>query len=342
MNPTATRQADTAALSKADCGIHPEVTLIVVSFNTRELLRQSLQQMLQACSGLAAEVIVVDNASHDGSADMVAAEFPQIRLMRARHNLGFAAANNLGRTIACGEFLVLVNPDAFIGAEALAHGLARMRAEKDVALAGGLLLGRDGKPEPSARMFPSLLHEFFSISGLAARFPRSKLLGGFDRTWADPTQDAEVDWVPGAFCIIRQRALEQVGFFDERFFLYYEEVDLCRRLRSAGWSIRYWPRMCATHFGGESSKTVTTQSVSNHGRQLTLWRMRSALLYYRKHHGRLAAWASAQLEILWHRLRSLKNRHNPRKSCESLAVIEAMQQAWQQTLGGRVSPPRPW
>jgi len=330
------------ALSKEECAAHPEVTLLVVSFNTRELLRQSLGQMLQACTGIAAEVVVVDNASHDGSADMVAAEFPQITLIRARHNLGFAAANNLGRAAARGQFLVLVNPDAFIEAAALAHGLARMRAEEAVALAGGLLLGRDGTPEPSARMFPSLLHELFSISGLAARFPRSRILGGFDRTWADPAQDAEVDWVPGAFCIVRQSALDQVGFFDERFFLYYEEVDLCRRLRRAGWSIRYWPRMCATHFGGESSKTVTSQSVSNHGRQLTQWRMRSALLYYRKHHGWLVTWASAQLEILWHRVRALKNHRNPPKCRESFAVIEARQQAWQQTLGGRVSPPRPW
>lgn len=342
MKTSIQHQAPAPSLPSVEPVFHPEVTLIVVSFNTRDLLRSSLEQMLQACAALEAEIVVVDNASHDGSADMVATEFPQVRLMRARHNLGFAAANNLGRTIARGRFLVLVNPDAFIEAAALTHGVERMRTEEGVALAGGLLRGRDGTPEPSARMFPSLLNELFSISGLAARFPRSRIFGGFDRTWADPAEDAEVDWVPGAFCIIRQSALEQVGFFDERFFLYYEEVDLCRRLRSAGWAIRYWPRMCATHFGGESSKTVTTQSVSNHGRQLTLWRMRSALLYYRKHHGKLAAWASAQLEILWHRLRSMKNRDNPLKARESLAVIEARKLSWQQTLGGRVSPPRPW
>jgi len=320
----------------------PEVSLIMLSFNTRDLLRKSLSSLIATSAEIDAEIIVVDNASHDGSADMVAAEFPQARLIRAPQNLGFAGGNNLGRAAARGEFLVLVNSDAFIEPGALQLGLQQMRRYPQVGLAGGLLVGRDQRPEPSARRFPSPLNDLLSLTGLAARYPHSRFFGRFDRTWANPREPARVDWVPGAFCIIRQSALEQIGFFDERFFLYYEEVDLCRRLRKAGWSVWYWPDLKAVHWGGESSKTLSGQTVSNHGRQLTLWRMRSALLYYRKHHGLLAAWVSASIETTWHRLRVIKNRRDPAKQGESKAIVTMQRRAWQETLAGRVSPPRPW
>jgi len=320
----------------------PEASLIMLSFNTRELLRKSLSSLLTISAQTDAEIIVVDNASHDGSADMVAADFPQVRLIRAPQNLGFAGGNNLGREAARGEFLVLVNSDAFIESGALQTGLERMRKNRQVGLAGALLLGRDQCPEPSARQFPSPLNDLLSLTGLAARYPRSRFFGRFDRTWANPYEPAQVDWVPGAFCIIRQSALAQIGFFDERFFLYYEEVDLCRRLKKDGWSVWYWPDLKAVHWGGESSKTLSGQTVSNHGRQLTLWRMRSALLYYRKHHGYLAAWFSASIESTWHRLRMLKNRCDPDKKAESRAIVTLQQRAWRETLAGRISQPTPW
>lgn len=320
----------------------PEASLIVLSFNTRNLLRENLTCLQAVSAEIDSEIIVVDNASHDGSADMVAAEFPGIRLIRAPHNLGFAGGNNLGYKAARGEFLILVNSDAFIEANALHRGLEQMRKYPEVGLAGGLLFSRDQRHEPSARQFPSPLNDLLNLTGLAARYPRSRFFGRFDRTWADPLEPAEVDWVPGAFCIIRRAALDQIGFFDERFFLYYEEVDLCRRLRKAGWSVWYWPDLQAVHWGGESSKTLSGQTVSNHGHQLTLWRMRSALLYYRKHHSYLTAWLSAKIETTWHRLRILKNRRNPDKQGESKAIIIMQKRAWRETLAGRVSPPRPW
>jgi GT2 family glycosyltransferase len=320
----------------------PALSIIVVSFNTRDILRRSLEAISTAAAGIAHEIIVVDNASHDGSANMVANEFPQVTLLRAPHNLGFAAANNLGYAAARGEFLALVNPDAFPEPGALQVGLARMRSQAGVALAGGLLIGRHGQPEPSARQFPSPLNDFLALSGLAARFPRSRLFGRFDRTWADPEAAAAVDWVPGAFCLIRKSVLDRLGFFDERFFLYYEEVDLCRRLRAAGYAVEYWPDLRAIHWGGESSKTVTTQRISRNGRQLTLWRMRSALLYYRKHHGWATARLAAAIELGWHALRRWRNAAVPEKRADSAEVMATMRQAWRETLGGRVAPPTPW
>lgn len=320
----------------------PEVSIIMLSFNTRDLTRRSLAHLIEASANINAEIIVVDNASHDGSAAMIEQTFPQIRLIRAPHNLGFAGGNNLGATHARGDFLVLVNSDAFIQGDALALGLARMQAEPKVGLAGGLLIGKDGQPEPSARCFPSALNDLLSLSGLAARYPRSRFFGRFDRGWADPHAPANVDWVPGAFCLIRKAAIDKIGFFDERYFLYYEEVDLCRRLKKAGWRIAYWPDLVAEHWGGESSKTVSGTKVSQHGRQLTLWRMRSALLYYRRQHGWFSAWMAAFIERNWHRLRRWRNRHDPAKREESRQIIELMKRAWHETRGGRVSPARPW
>ena len=323
----------------------PDATVVVVSFNTRDILRNCLASLDRAQGKRDIEVIVVDNASRDGSADMVAAEFPAVRLVRSAVNLGFAAGNNAAFDRARGRHVILLNPDTLLDRAALERAISHMDDCPTVGMAGGRLLGRDGSDEPAARLFPSVFNDFLALSGLAARFPRSRLFGRFDRTWAPIAQAADVDWVPGAFAIIRREVLEQIGHFDERFFLYYEEVDLCRRIKAAGWRIRYWPDIVVHHWGGESSKTVTDHALSTSGSQLVLWRMRSALLYYRKQHGRLAAWAAARLEIGWHALRRRKAAlpgGDPDKSAESARIAALMRQAWAETAGGRESPARPW
>lgn len=321
-----------------------DVSVVIVSFNTRDLLRHCLTAVGRELEGLRAEVLVVDNASRDASADMVEQEFPAARLFRSSLNLGFGAANNLAFAIALGRYVVLLNSDAFIKEGGLRRAVEKMDAAPEVGMAGAKLVGRDGELQPSARLFPSLLNEFLVLSGLAARHPDSRLLGRFDRTWADPDQPAQVDWVPGAFAILRREVLEQAGYFDERFFLYYEEVDLCRRIRAAGHQIAYWPELEVIHYGGESSKTMAQLALSSSGKQLTLWRMRSCLLYYRKHHGLLAAWLVASLEKGWHWLRAVKNQvgAHPEKAVESRTVAGLMAQAWRETGGGLVSPQRPW
>lgn len=322
-----------------------EASVIIVSYNTREVLRACLDALYAAIGQHAVEVIVVDNASRDSSAEMVANHFPAVRLVRSQTNLGFAAANNVGFKMALGRYVILLNPDTVLEPDALARAIAHMEATPSAGLAGGKLIDRHGTVQPSARQFPSLLNEFLVLSGLAARFPRSRLCGRFDRTWADPEQPAEVDWVPGAFTIIRHDALRAVGPFDERFFLYYEEVDLCRRFKASGWGVWYWPDIVVPHLGGESSKTVEDVEFSSSGSQLILWRMRSALLYYRKHHGQLGAWLVSHLEMAWHGLRRLKARlsaSGSAKAEESRRVTTLMRRAWRETLGGRCSPPRPW
>lgn len=327
-------------------GYRYDASIVIVSFNTRDVLRECLRSVARESTGLAIEIFVVDNHSSDGSPEMVAEEFPGVRLMRSAVNLGFGAANNLALEAAKGRYLVLLNSDAFLCPGSLWLAVERMDREPRAGLAGARLVGRDGSWQPSARMFPHIATDAFVLTGLAAKYPKSRLFGRFDRTWADQSQAAEVDWVPGAFSIIRAEALAKVGFFDPRFFLYSEEVDLCRRIKKAGYRIWYWPEVRVVHIGGESSRQVKHLDLSASGAQLVVWRMRSTLLYYRKHHGG-AAWLVKWLELALYGLSSARNsfskdERRKLRARNSRNLAACMRLAWKETQGGRVSPPRPW
>lgn len=321
-----------------------DLSVLIVSYNSRGQLGGLLKALRRELEGLHGEVLVVDNASNDGSADYVEARHPWVRLLRSPRNLGFAAGNNLGARQARGRWLLLLNPDAVPEPGTLARAMALMQAHPEVGLAGARLFDTEGQDQPSARSFPRLSLEFYVLSGLAARCPRSRQLGAMDRTWADPAQPAEVDWVPGAFAMLPRQLFEQLGGFDERYFLYYEEVDLCRRIQAIGYRVMYWPELRVRHIGGVSARTVPGAQVARAGSQLTLWRARSGLLYYRKNHGLLAAWAVNRMERGWHALRELRARlrRQDGKADESRQQRQLLGQAWQDTLGGRVSPPTPW
>jgi GT2 family glycosyltransferase len=322
------------------------ISIVIVSFNTRDRLRECLLSVFGAGGLLRIQVIVVDNASTDGSPSMVDQEFPDAVLIRSEVNLGFGRANNLGFQSALGRYVVLLNSDAFLTAESLERSVAHMDANPQVGIGGGRLLGTDGSLQPSSRMFPTVLNDLIVLSGLAARFPRSKFFGRFDRTWADERESAEVDWVPGAYSIIRAEALDDVGHFDPRFFLYYEEVDLCRRMKEKGYSVWYWPDVTVVHIGGESSRQVPSLEISRAGAQLTLWRMRSMLLYYRKHHG-LGVRFAMLIELLWYWLQSQRRQlsRDPERRIMARAdrlLVSMMSRAWRDTRGGRLSPAQPW
>ncbi|NJN46638.1 MAG: glycosyltransferase family 2 protein [Candidatus Competibacteraceae bacterium] len=323
-----------------DC---PDVSVVIVSFNTRDLLQECLATLQAHAGAVRYETLVIDNASKDGSADAIAQAFPTVKLIRSAVNLGFGNANNLGFAQARGRYVVLLNSDAFLYPDALPKAVEYMDRDSRIGLGGARLVSQDGSWQPSARLFPSLLNEFLNLSGLAARFPNNRVCGRFDRTWADPNMSALVDWVPGAFSIVRREVLESVGYFDPRYFLYYEEVDLCRRIKAAGYTLWYWPDVVVEHRGGESSKTVSHLTLSGAGTQLSLWRMRSEWLYYRQWHGGFGAWGAMALEKYWHLLRAAKNRRsNPVKTEESQALVRLLRQSWRETQGGRVSPPQPW
>lgn len=325
-----------------------DVSIIIVSFNTRDLLRDCLRSAYEEATGLRVEMFVVDNASKDGSADMVATEFPEVKLRRSAINLGFGVANNVALEEAEGKYFVLLNSDAFFKPGALRKAIAHMNETPDCGYGAAKLMGRDGSWQPSARSFHSLWRDFTVLTGMAARNPKSKLYADFDRTWADQDKAASVDWGPGAFAILRPAVLEKVGLFDPDFFLYYEEVDLCKRIKDAGFSIWYWPDIEVIHLGGESSKTMTKSlDISSMAAQVVKWRMRSTLMYYRKHHG-MQAWLVKGMEQGLYWLTVMKNRKEgddewtKGRAERHRTLIKLMDQAWKDTNGGRVSPPAPW
>jgi GT2 family glycosyltransferase len=326
-----------------------EASIVIVSFNTKDVLRECLESVERESDGLEIETLVVDNNSGDGSPEMVENEFPRVRVLRSTVNLGFGVANNLAIRAAGGRYVILLNSDAFLCPGSLKLAINKMNLHPQVGLAGARLVGRDFSWQPSARMFPSVFGDALVLTGLAARFPKSRLFGHFDRTWADQLEPAQVDWVPGAFSIVRSDVLEKVGLFDPRFFLYSEEVDLCRRIKRAGYEIWYWPDILVIHIGGESSRQINNLERSFSGStQLVLWRMRSTLLYYRKHHG-TKVWLAKWLELALYRFSYFRNRfsRDPHRkygtrASRSQNLAASMQLAWKETKGGRVSPPRPW
>ena len=227
---------------------------------------------------------------------------------------------------------MLLNSDAFMHPGALRCALEHMDGSPATGFGGARLVGRDGSWQPSGRRFHSIWRDALILTGISARFPRSRIFGAPDRTWADQEMAADVDWVPGAFLIMRREALAKAGLFDPRFFLYYEEVDLCRRVKAAGFRVSYWPDVVVTHIGGESGRQLGSVTSSASVSQVVLWRMRSTLLYYRKHHGskaRLALW----LEWLLYRLRFMRNRNSSdparrERAKEATLLDNLMHEAW--------------
>lgn len=215
----------------------PELSLVIVSYNTRDLLRQCLASIGEHCPS--AEVIVVDNASRDGSAAMVAEEFPGARLIASPSNDGFAAANNLGLARASGEFVVLLNSDTVLEDDSLSRCAAWMRAEPRLGAASPLLVGVDGRPQECFHRMPSLA----GMLRRALRRPTPPLDG--DR---DPA-----GWLAGTALMVRREALEAAGGrLDDAYFMYWEDADLSARLREAGWDLARFSGGHVLHYGGAS------------------------------------------------------------------------------------------
>ncbi len=188
-----------------------DCSVLIVSFNTLELTRECLRNVYEEASGLTTEVIVVDNASRDGSADMIAAEFPDVVLLRSEVNLGFGNANNLAMEHANGRYWLLLNTDAFFHAGSLRRALAHMEANPGCGVGGGMQVGRSGEPQHASHAFHSVWNDAAVLSGLAHKFPRSRWFARLDRTHTDLNQPAEVDWITGAFLVLRPETVARCG-----------------------------------------------------------------------------------------------------------------------------------
>ncbi|MBM3423283.1 glycosyltransferase family 2 protein [Chlorobium limicola] len=322
------------------------ITIVIVSYNTRDILRNCLEALFRGSGGIDMEVFVVDNDSRDDSAQMVHETFPQVRLIANNANLGFAAANNQAFRQAKGRYIVLLNPDAYVGPSSISNAVAFMDSNPGCGLCGGKIISPEGRLEPSARRFPSPLSKLLTLSGLSAKHPGSPILNRHEFGGFAHDRPLEVDWVPGTFTIVRKKMLDEIGAFDERFFIYYEETDLCLRAKQAGWSIWFIPDAEVMHIGGACSKTRKDKTYDEGASQVLSFRMRSEWLYYRKNHGIILLLASAGVELGWHALRYLKNLiPSPgadAKKAAASATISQIMRSLKDTKLGTLSPQTPW
>lgn len=257
----------------------PRLSIIIVSFNTRDLLAACLASIRGAAIAAPFETIVVDNGSRDGSPDMVRRDFPEVRLLEAGENLGFGAANNRGIQISTGEVLLFLNSDTELRPQSLEPLLARLQERPQVGIVGPTEEGPNGIPYPTICPDPDLWYLFLTHTGLRRRLFRTAWINPYRQIWEEAVstrQPVAVGWVSGASLAVRRTVLDQVGHFDEGYFMYMEEADLCRRARGAGWTVEYVPQGWVRHHGGGSSGKTR-------GGLLTLSSAVSELRYFTKH-----------------------------------------------------------
>lgn len=235
--------------------MNKDLSIIIVNYNVKAFLEQCLIAIGRARSGMNIEVFVVDNASVDGSQAMVRKKFPGVNLIENKTNVGFSTANNEAIGVAQGEYVLILNPDTLIQEDTLTVLKKYLDEHQDVGAVGCKLLNPDGSFQiASRRSFPTPWVAFCRIVGLSRLFPKSRLFGQYNVTYLDPDSVAEVDVLSGSLMMLRKSVLDLVGYFDEEYFMYGEDIDLSYRIKKAGWKIIYNPLTKAIHYKGESSK----------------------------------------------------------------------------------------
>jgi GT2 family glycosyltransferase len=253
-----------------------QLSIIIVSWNVKDLLRKCLNSIDANKGDIDLEVFVVDNASHDGSAEMVVQEFSGVNLIASKENLGFAKGNNLAIKQTTGEYVLLLNPDTEIFSDTLAKSLEFMRQHVDCGIMGCKMVYPDGSDQASVRLFPTWWPIFLMLVKAPKLFPKLESIKKYLAENFDYSKTQTVDQVMGAYMMIPKSALDKVGLLDERFFNWFEEVDLCKRFWQAGYKVYYFAETKIIHHGGKSfsqQKLVTNQRVF----------FSSALKYFLKH-----------------------------------------------------------
>ncbi|MHC4416217.1 MAG: glycosyltransferase family 2 protein [Planctomycetota bacterium] len=291
----------------ASCAAQPppplDLSIVIVSWNTRHVVRECLESVFANLGSLSAEVIVIDNASSDGSAELIAGAFPQVRLVANHINRGFAAANNQGLRVAKGRYVLLLNPDTVVLPDALQRTLDHAESHPTAGIIGCQVWESPQSVQRTCFRFPSPLNTLLWVTGASAWLSRSRIAG---RAAYGPWQresERDVDVVSGMFMLVRREAIDEVGLMDESFFVFAEEADWCRRFRNAGWRCVFAPVGRILHVNGGS------QSTEQAAVKMYVEMQKSVLLFHRKHLG-LISWATAKLlfslsmvaRTLWWRL----------------------------------------
>ena len=239
-----------------------KLSIIIVNYNVKFFLEQCLYSTKNALNEFEkkvnkknAEIIVVDNHSHDGSCEMVEQKFPDVHLIQNEKNVGFSVANNIAISIAKGEYILLLNPDTVVAEDTFLKAISFMESNKDAGSLGVKMIDGAGKFLPeSKRSFPSPGVSFYKVFGFSKLFPRSRKFGKYHLTYLDKDKTNIIDVLPGAFMLLKKKAINKVGVLDENFFMYGEDIDLSYRISEAGYNNYYFPETTIIHYKGESTK----------------------------------------------------------------------------------------
>lgn len=266
-----------------------KLAVIIVSYNVRNYLRQCLESLRRATEGISTEICVVDNHSKDDTVRMVAKEFGGVKLIAGNRNRGFARANNIGIRQTDSEYVLLLNPDTFVGENTIKDCLRFMDGNENAGGLGVCMLKCDGsKAMESRRGLPTPMTAFYKMCGLCSMFPRNARFGKYymgDMPWDTP---GKIEVVSGAFFLIRRKALDEAGLLDEDFFMYGEDIDLSYRLMKCGYDNWYFPSKIL-HYKGESTKKSSFRYVHVF--------YEAMLIFFRKHYGHFSFWLSIPIKL---------------------------------------------
>ncbi len=234
-----------------------DLSVVIVSYNVSSFLDQALATLEDSAKECEYEVFVVDNASTDDSVEMVRRKHPRAKLIANTDNKGFAAANNQALALSTGRYVLLLNPDTVLRRDTVPAMIGFLDSHPETGCAGCKVINPDGTLQLACRRgFPTPGVAFFKMAGLSDLFPKSRTFGAYNLTYLDPDEVTEVDAVSGSFMMLRKETLDRIGYLDETFFMYGEDLDLCYRIKQDGWKIHYVPLTEIIHFKGESTKTV--------------------------------------------------------------------------------------
>jgi len=234
-----------------------DVSVVIPSYNTRDLMEQALRTVMEAAVDLEVEIFVVDNASSDDSVEMVRTSFPTVKLICNERNVGFAAANNIAFEQAAGRYVLLLNSDTVVRPDTLRTLVTFLDDHPKAAAAGCKILNPDGTLQIDCRRgFPTPMAAFWKLAGMSRLFPKSARFARYNLTYLDPEEVNEVDALSGSCMMVRRETILQVGPLDDTYFMYGEDLDWCYRMRQAGWLIYYVPHTSIIHFRGQSGRAV--------------------------------------------------------------------------------------
>lgn len=257
-----------------------DVSIIVVSWNAKEFLRQCLQSIYETIHSVTYEIIVVDNDSSDGSPEMVKKEFPRVKLICTGDNFGFAKGNNIGINHSNGKYLFLINSDVEVKRGCINRMVSFMDKHPEIGLLGPKVQYPDVTLQPSCKSFPTLWNTACYALALDAILPRSKLFSSYLMRYWRHDKVRPIDVIAGCCWMVRREAVNEVGLLDEEFFMYGEDIDWCRRFWMAGWQVVFFPYAEVIHYGGASS--------SNASIRFYIEMLRANIQYFKKYHSRHA------------------------------------------------------